>query len=414
MSDSSASSDSDSDREVVRRIQRGRRKERVERDASGDARRDLDRRKRANRARRQHRQRAEESTSEESGSASESADNDSDTERRRILKKRQPAAREAELRSKTEAEKRKEKLRRLREQREAQRRGGNGGTGQGSGRNQGNAGDLALDIDEEDLENGEILTLEQRAEFFKMHGPVGGVDDNLPLLSVNDFGLSVESLVRSVGAGASTLGRKGSGQSARSRSTKKGALGKAWVYVENVANGKFKRVPMSRLGYTRLAESEETAKQDGMQGSRHNGPNLMNHRTHQITAFVSGVFQFAQGLLAGLSLLHLFLVQSITTFGTFQMVYQPLANESRRLYFVLASLGFSSAVDTYLRESENRDLWMTLSLVQKIRIVLLGVLYGTTLGLSLAMMPTDTKIAIQPSDVTAESLSVWGIFEYIR
>ena len=95
-------------------------------------------------------------------------------------------------------------------------------------------------------------------------------------------------------------------------------------------------------------------------------------------------------------------------------MYQPLANESRRLYFVLASLGFASSIETYLRESENKELWSTLSVLQKVRIFVLGVLYVTTLGLSLAMMPTDTMIAISPADVSPESLSVWGVFEYIR
>jgi hypothetical protein len=270
---------------------------------------------------------------------------------------------------------------------------------------------LALDIDEEDLVKGEVLALSQRADFFKMQGPVGGVGDTVPLLSVGDFGLSVESLVQDAGGGQKGndgLSKKGG----RNKSRKKKS--KAWVYVENMANGKFKRVPMSRLGYARLTDVEEDMEARRLGASRRDGPDLMTHRAHDITAFVSGVFQFAQGLLAGLSLLHLFLVQSITSYGTFQSVYQPLANESRRLYFVLASLGFASSIETYLRESENKELWSTLSVLQKVRIFVLGVLYVTTLGLSLAMMPTDTMIAISPADVSPESLSVWGVFEYIR
>ena len=409
------SSDS-SDDDVVERIRRGRDKERVQRDTSSDARRDLDRRKRSNRARRKHQRRAAESSGSSDSEGSSSTDNDSDSERRRILKKRQPAAREAERRSKTEAEKRKEKLRKLKEQREAQKRASADREGYDGGRRgasaSGNVGDLALDIDEEDLIKEDVLPLHQRADFFKMQGSSGGIDDTSPLLSVGEFGLSVESLVHDASGG---MGKKdgmpkerSTGQRARTRRSK------AWVYVENMANGKFKRVPMSRLGYARLADADDSLTEQNGGTSRSDGPNLMTHRAHDITAFVSGVFQFAQGLLAGLSLLHLFLVQSITLFGTFQSVYQPLANESRRLYFVLSSLGFASAIETYMRESENKELWSTLSVLQKVRILVLGFLYLTTLGLSLVMMPTDTLIAISPADVTPESLSAWSIFEYIR
>lgn len=126
------------------------------------------------------------------------------------------------------------------------------------------------------------------------------------------------------------------------------------------------------------------------------------------------VFQFAQGLLAGLALLHLFLVSSITAFGTFTSVYQPLSNESRRLYFLLASLGLSSAIETFLREVENKELWATLSPMQKIRILTTCFLYLTACGFSLGMMPTDALISSDPTKVSTGRLSLWNSFEYIR
>jgi len=178
-----------------------------------------------------------------------------------------------------------------------------------------------------------------------------------------------------------------------------------------MATGRFKRVHMGRLGYSRLLDRDSDHDGDqNLEGSL-TGPELMDNATHSITALVAGVFQFAQGLLAGLALLHLFLVTSITQFGTFTSVYQPLSNESRRLYFVLASLGLSSAIETFLRERSNKELWGTLSPSQKVRILLTCFLYLLSCGFSLGMMPIDAQIA---NGVATDNLALWNIFEYIR
>ena len=411
---SSSSSGSDSDKEeILDRVKQRRRKQRVERDDSDDDANDLQRRTSGNKASRRHRGRAQ----RHRNTSSEDDSSGSDSDSKAIMKKRQPAARDGISKAKSSAERRK-KLQALAKKRKKGQKNSAGGN---STTTSFNTTDLAFEIDQEDLTSNAILTLEERTDFFKMQGSGLGLDDASPLLSVNDFGLSVETVVQDAQDSAAARGSSGSsssgggggggsgGGSASGSSSNRAR--KAWVYVENMATGRFKRVHMGRLGYSRLVDND--ADEDGSERSL-TGPDLMDNATHSITALVAGVFQFAQGLLAGLALLHLFLVSSITAFGTFTTVYQPLSNESRRLYFILASLGLSSAIETFLRERENKELWNTLSPMQKIRILMCCFLYFVACGFSLLMMPTDSQISTDPASVSTAALSVWNTFEYIR
>ena len=124
----------------------------------------------------------------------------------------------------------------------------------------------------------------------------------------------------------------------------------------------------------------------------------MTHRAHDITAFVSGVFQFAQGLSRSVSPAPVSR-SDITLFGTFQSV----ANESRRLYFVLSSLGFASAIETYMRESEQRAMATICAAKGPHTCARLPVPDHSA---GLVMMPTDTLIAISPADNAGELIRV--------
>jgi hypothetical protein len=380
--DSSASSDEDTDTNVRDRIQQKRRKQQIVRDNSDDEDNSIKRKSATNKTKQRHQRRAKRHSDEDSESGS-------DSDSMGVMKKRQPAARGAITRSQKAKNDRKNAAMALRSKNKRKKKGSSGN---------GSTSDLAFEIDKEDLKSSTILTIEERNDFFKMQSSGLGLSDAAPLLSVNDFGLSVESVVQDAQDNTSN---RSSSNTAR----------KAWVYVENMATGRFKKVHMGRLGYSRLVDhdSEESINESSL-----TGPDIMENSTHSITALVAGVFQFAQGLLAGLALLHLFLVSSITAFGTFTAVYQPLSNESRRLYFILSSLGLTSAIETFLRETENKELWNTLSPMQKIRILMCCLLYLMACGFSLAMMPTDAYISTDPTVVNALRLRIWNSFEYIR
>ena len=396
--DSSDGGSDSSDDGMMKRVNNRRQREKLSRDDSDDDERGLRRIKGGNRANRRHKERAQRhSDTDDSAETS-----DSDVETRAVMKKKQPAAKNGIDRAKMARERRKRVTELAKERK---KRGGGPNRKGGNSRTDVETADLAFDIDKEDMVSNAVLPLEERTEFFKMQGSGLGLDDSAPLLSVGDFGLSVESVVQEAQAEVVTL--RAAGRSAASSRARK-----AWVYVENLATGKFKRVHMGRLGYARLVDHDADA--DDQDQASLTGPDLMDNATHSITALVAGVFQFAQGLLAGLALLHLFLVTSITAFGTFTDVYQPLANESRRLYFVLASLGLSSAIETLLRERQNKELWATLSPSQKVRILATCFLYLLSCGFSLAMMPTDAQITLNPTNVTPDALVLWNAFEYIR
>ena len=386
---STSESSSEDETNIVERVSRQRRQQRVTRDTDSDDENDLARRGAGNKAVRRHRGRAKRHSSDDSDDDTSSG---SDSDSKNVMKKRNPDARNGIARARRSHAERGRKVKKLAKHKKKTK--GNERTT-----------DLAFEIDPDDMEKMSkhtVLTLEERTDFFKMQGSGLGLDDGAPLLSVNDFGLSVETVVQEAQLeNAATRGPSAS--SARAR--------KAWVYVENMATGRFKRVHMGRLGYSRLADRDSDEAMDEVSLT---GPDLMDNATHSITALVAGVFQFAQGLLAGLALLHLFLVTSITAFGTFTAVYQPLSNESRRLYFILASLGLSSAIETFLRERENTELWNTLSPMQKIRILMCCMFYLITCGFSLAMMPTDALISTNPSAVSSDGLAAWNTFEYIR
>lgn len=394
MSDSDSSDDG-----MVQRVQNRRKRQEINRDDSDDETQNTKRMRGANRANKRHRQRAERHSDTD-----DSSDTESDTDTKRVMKKKQPAAANGINRAERSSDRRK-KLKAT--QNLAKKRKQRNGNNKGGAKNK-DTSDLAFDIDKEDMASNVVLQLEERTDFFKMQGSGLGLDDTAPLLSVGDFGLSVESVIQEAQLESKMNG--GSNASNNSNSTSAKAR-KAWVYVENMATGRFKRVHMGRLGYSRLLDRDSDHDGDqNLEGSL-TGPELMDNATHSITALVAGVFQFAQGLLAGLALLHLFLVTSITQFGTFTSVYQPLSNESRRLYFVLASLGLSSAIETFLRERSNKELWGTLSPSQKVRILLTCFLYLLSCGFSLGMMPIDAQIA---NGVATDNLALWNIFEYIR
>ena len=247
------------------------------RDTDSDDEHDLARRGAGNKAVRRHRGRAKRHSSDDSDDSSSGSDSDS----RNVMKKRNPDARNGIARARRSHAERGRKVKKLAKHKKKTK--GNERTTA-----------LAFEIDPDDMEKMSkhtVLTLEERTDFFKMQGSGLGLDDGAPLLSVNDFGLSMETVVQEAQLeNAATRGTSAS--SARAR--------KAWVYVENMATGRFKRVHMGRLGYSRLADHDSD---EAMGEVSLTGPDLMDNATHSITALVAGVFQFAQGLLAGLALL---------------------------------------------------------------------------------------------------------------
>ena len=124
-----------------------------------------------------------------------------------------------------------------------------------------------------------------------------------------------------------------------------------FVYVESATTGHFKRVRTSRLGY-KLLSSDELDDSEEFD----NGPEVMTHFTDSVNAVTAAFYQFAQGLLAGLALLHVYVTQMFADNATFVSVYWPFASETRRLFFILTTVAFAAAYDLYLRESSRRDL----------------------------------------------------------
>lgn len=382
---------------VLGRMRRGRAaRKQVERDDSSDDEARASRRQLISRGNRKQRERSDSESDSESGFSEDESGSDSGGGRA-LKMKRSAATLSSSLRS--EASSRKAKLeaiakaRRNRGRKPSSDMGDDAAAGKNKVGELRRWGDMSITIDEEDLVSKDVISLEQKSEFIRLQV----VNDQTPLLDVGDFGLNMESALLDETKDSSSASSAFSSMKAKS-----------WVYVENLTTGRFHRVSAQRLGYAHLSTSEQNV---NMQDPS-SGPELMAHVTHSLSAVLAATLQFSQGLLAGIALLHLYLTQSIT--NNFETTYQPLADDSRRLFFILSSLSTVSAFSMYLRESESREIWGVMSALRKARIYIIMVLYVTALFFSLMMMPTDNKLKTVPTEVGSGEIDLWLAYEYLR
>ena len=182
-------------------------------------------------------------------------------------------------------------------------------------------------------------------------------------------------------------------------------------FTLSMTTGHFKRVQMSRMGYHPLAN---VADDDADMGPV-DGPESMVHLTDDVTAFMASIYQLAQGALAGMALLHLYITQMLES-SSFVSVYSPLSSMSRRLFFILSTLALTSVIDTYMRVSSEGDgaLWREATVVYKLRMYMVVGLYFVTMFVSLLMIPTDNYLAYKVSMINAQVLVTWNVMEYTR
>ena len=248
-----------------------------------------------------------------------------------------------------------------------------------------------FEIDEEDLMDGPLLPFEGRSHFIRLNVP----PPETTITGTEDYALTRQQQVKQ--------GADGSGKP-------------TYVYVESATTGRFRRVRMGRLGYRQLGMSDG----DDMDQNA-SGPEVMTHFTDNVNAFTATVYGFAQGLLAGFALLHVYIANMFDDRSRFLEVYWPLAGESRRLFFFLTTIALTSAYDLYLRESSKRDLWQVLPAPKKIRVYLILFFYFIALLSSLLAMPIDNSIAKLGRNgmystplLSDEAITQWNVYEWIR
>ena len=251
-----------------------------------------------------------------------------------------------------------------------------------------------FEIDEEDLMDGPILPFSGRSHFIRLNVP----PPETTITGTQDYALTREqqNIQKSDGSGKPT-----------------------YVYVESATTGRFRRVRMGRLGYRQLGMNDEDDDDD--LNETFNGPEVMTHFTDNVNAFTATVYGFAQGLLAGFALLHVYIANMFDDRNRFIEVYWPLAGESRRLFFFLTTIALTSAYDLYLRESSKRDLWQVLPNGKKFRVYLILFLYFIALLTSLLAMPIDNSIAklgmngMNSSPLLNDAaITQWNLYEWIR
>ena len=250
-----------------------------------------------------------------------------------------------------------------------------------------------FEIDEEDLMDGPILPFSGRSHFIRLNVP----PPETTITGTQDYALTREqqNIQKSDGSGKPT-----------------------YVYVESATTGRFRRVRMGRLGYRQLGMNDDD---DDDLNETFNGPEVMTHFTDNVNAFTATVYGFAQGLLAGFALLHVYIANMFDDRNRFIEVYWPLAGESRRLFFFLTTIALTSAYDLYLRESSKRDLWQVLPNAKKFRVYLILFLYFIALLTSLLAMPIDNSIAklgmngMNSSPLLNDAaITQWNLYEWIR
>jgi hypothetical protein len=248
-----------------------------------------------------------------------------------------------------------------------------------------------FEIDPEDVMEGSVLPVDQKNHFLRLNVPPPAVT----ITGTEDFALTRE--------------QQATATDERSRG--------GFVYVESATTGHFKRLRTSRLGYNLLSTG------DADEGDEfENGPEVMTHFTDSVNAVTAAFYQFAQGLLAGLALLHVYVTQMFSDNETFVNVYWPFASETRRLFFILTTVAFAAAYDLYLRESSRKDLWQVLPIMQKLRVYVILFLYFLALLSSLFVMPIDNALSTlgKQGQSKAGALLVdakiyeWNVHEVIR
>ena len=252
-----------------------------------------------------------------------------------------------------------------------------------------------FEVDEEDVMEGTALPFEQRTHFIRLNV----APPETTITGTQDYAMTREQQSAQLPGGDKPK----------------------FVYVESATTGKFRRVRLGRFGYKAGAMGGGSTGADGDTGGMASrGPEIMTHFTDSVYAFTATVYGFAQGLLAGFALLHVYIANMFGTNARFVEVYWPLAGESRRLFFFLTTIAFTSAYDLYLRES-TEDLWQVLPVLHKARVYLMLFFYFMALLSSLLAMPIDNSLAslgmngVDSTPLLGNAyMTQWNVYEWIR
>lgn len=132
-----------------------------------------------------------------------------------------------------------------------------------------------------------------------------------------------------------------------------GEIGEAeFVYVENMATGKFKRVRIKALREAHMVQVTERR-------SNIHDPEIMRRATTTASTFIAAISLFCQGVLSGLALLHVILTMQAQGAGgrkSFLVMYQPIAANADRLFFIFTTIAFMGSADLFMNEVVRRVL----------------------------------------------------------
>ena len=130
-------------------------------------------------------------------------------------------------------------------------------------------------------------------------------------------------------------------------------------FVEGGPQGGFRRVPEATGGDPSGLAARRAAVLQAAAATRAGGQNTMRNAVVVAQSIIAASGLFAQGLLAGVCVLNLFMtyfldaanISSLTSDSGFLHYYSPIAVTCQRIYVSLSAISLIASVDKYSRES---------------------------------------------------------------
>ena len=198
-----------------------------------------------------------------------------------------------------------------------------------------------------------------------------------------------------------------------------------YVYVESASTGRFFRYAVDPTGsdqgssYDDRIDNVGTGGEDDFNKSREAAMERLERLMH--TGFL-----ILQGLLAGYSGETVYEAFASTTKEAFLEEYSTLANETRRFYYILTTIGFVGAMNNWRSVSESNEKWKSRTTMEKGELLFLVFIYAAGLcstlitgiydmdfyyhnGITKSDLPPNTEwftVALQDEDFE-RTINIW-------
>mmetsp|Transcript_31040 Transcript_31040/g.38928 ORF Transcript_31040/g.38928 Transcript_31040/m.38928 type:complete len:538 (+) Transcript_31040:234-1847(+) len=203
------------------------------------------------------------------------------------------------------------------------------------------------------------------------------------------------------------------------------------VYIESSTTGRFFRVMRGERGVKALRERLKKKRQELLEKRR---KNISSQERAQVQATIlfqvlDTCFLVVQGALAGFSLTTMYYSYAAGDATKFITEYDDLANEVRRLMYVLSMIAFTGAWEGFLRRRSEKASWKKRTRRDRMEWRATTLCYSLVLISTLVCSLTDIRIFYHDSITDEEgdwielamsdpdfvqSLDTWYIFNVIR